>query len=203
MVPARYAEAMLRTIRLTLLTIVLALGGGAASVLYALRTPEGVGSVTIAGWTTYPDMGTPEANPYSKARAAFDGQLALGRAEGLAFVAQSDADGKPLRRECRYQVAGNLPPARIWTFYAIDKDLAAISSGTRMGNSLNSQAVLFQPDNSLLLAVSRRPEPGNWLAVSGSGPMSLVLTLYDTPVAGSSIAANIALPRIVAMGCDV
>ena len=194
---------MFRTAWLTLLTIAVALGGGVASVWFALRTPEGVGSVTIAGWTTYPDMGTPDANPYSKARAGYDGQLALGRAEGLAFVAREDANGDRLRRECRYTVAGTFPPARIWTFHAIDAKATAIASGMQMSNSLNSQGVLFQPDNSLLLAVSPRPEPGNWLPVSGTGPMSLVLTLYDTPVAGNSIAADLALPRIVAAGCDV
>lgn len=193
---------MLRTIWLTLLTLAVALGLGAGSVWYAIRTPQGVGSVTIGGWTAYPDMGTPEANPYSKARADYDGQLPLGRAEGLAFVANRDASGKPLRRDCRYTVSGIFPPARIWTVYAIDAQALEIPSGSRMANWLNSQGVLFEPNNSVTISVSPYAQPGNWLPVSGSGPMALVLTLYDTPAAASTIDPGLPLPRIISAGCD-
>jgi hypothetical protein len=193
---------MLRTIWLTLLALAVALALGAGSVLYTIRTPQGVGSVTIGGWTAYPDMGTPEANPYSKARADYDGQLPLGRAEGLAFVADRDAAGEPLQRDCRYTVSGTFPPARIWTVYAVDARGLEIPSGSRMANWLNSQGVMFEPNNSVTISVSSRAQPGNWLPVSGSGPMFLVLTLYDTPAAASTIDPNLPLPRILSAGCD-
>jgi hypothetical protein len=200
--PANHRRSMLRTILLTLLALAIALGLGAGSVWYAIKTPEGVGSVTISGWTAYPDMGTPEANPYSKARADYDGQLPLGRAEGLAFVANRDASGAPLRRDCRYLVSGTFAPARIWTVFAVDEMALEIPSGSRMANWLNSQSVLFEPDNSVKISVSGRAQPGNWLPVSGSGPMSLVLTLYDTPAAASTIDPGLPLPRISLAGCD-
>ena len=93
---------MLRTVLLTLATLAIAIGGGAASVWYALELQEGVGAVTIGSWTAYPDIGAPDADPYSKARAAREGLLALGRAEGLAFV----ADARHRRqRSCRASAA--------------------------------------------------------------------------------------------------
>jgi hypothetical protein len=190
---------MLKTALLVLLALVVAIGGGAASVWYALSAAEGVGAVTIGGWSTYPDMGTPDADPYSRARVAREGLLTLGRAEGLAFVARRDSAGEPLLRECRYTIEGMVPPAHIWTVYAADRDMAAITPG----RALNAQEALFQPDSSLKISVGTGPAPGNWLATSGRGPMAVVLTLYDTPAAVGTGVSDIALPRIVKVGCDV
>ena len=84
---------MFRTVFLTLVTLAIAIGGGAASVWYTLRAQEGIGAVTIGNWTAYPSMGAVDADPYSKARAAREGILALGRAEGLAFFSNRDSNG--------------------------------------------------------------------------------------------------------------
>ena len=190
---------MFKTALLVLFSLVVAIGGGAASVWYALSAPEGVGAVALGGWSTYPDMGTSDADPYSKAMVAREGLLALGRAEGLAFIAQRDSTGEPLVRECRYTIEGTIPPARIWTLYAADRDMAAIAPA----RALNAQEVLYSPDNSLRIAVGAGPAPGNWLPTSGTGPMALVLTLYDTPAAISTGVSDIQLPRITKVGCDV
>lgn len=193
---------MLRTAFLVALTLCVAIGGGAASVWYALQSQEGVGAVTIGGWTAYPDIGTPESDPYSKARVAREGMLALGRAEGLAFVAQRDSNGDTLRRECRYTVEGAVPAARFWTLYAADAEMAAIGSGTARANALHSLGLLRLADNSLAISISARPAPGNWLEISGSGRMFLVLTLYDTPIASSTGVADVELPQVLKAGCD-
>ena len=104
---------MLRTVILTLAMLAIAIGGGAASVWYTLQAQEGIGAVTIGNWTAYPNMGAPDADPYSKARAAREGVLALGRAEGLAFFSNRDSTGATLSRKCSYLVEGATPPARI------------------------------------------------------------------------------------------
>ena len=93
---------MFRTVILTLATLAIAIGGGAASVWYTLQAQEGIGAVTIGNWTAYPNMGAPDADPYSKARAAREGMLALGRAEGLAFFSNRDSSGDTLSRKCSY-----------------------------------------------------------------------------------------------------
>jgi hypothetical protein len=54
---------MFRTVLLTVVTLTIAIGGGAASVWYALQAQEGVGAVTIGSWTAYPNMGAPDADP--------------------------------------------------------------------------------------------------------------------------------------------
>ena len=193
---------MLKTALLIAFTLAIAIGGGGASVWYALEAREGIGAVTVGNWTAYPDDGTPESDPYSRARVAREGILALGRAEGLAFVAERDSNGDQLRRDCRYTIEGTVPPARFWTLHSAGEDMVAIASGTRRANALTSLQILHQPDGSLAISVSARPSPGNWLRVTGQGPMYLVLTLYDTPIASSTGVAGVELPQLLKAGCD-
>ena len=193
---------MFRTVFLAVLVLAIAIGGGAASVWYALQAQEGIGAVNVGGWTTFPELGTPLADPYSKARIAREGVLSLGLAEGLTFVAQRDSGGAALRKNCAYRIEGSFPPARFWTLYAAEPSHAMIRNGHLKSPALQSMQALRSPDNSVGIAVGRHPAPGNWLPVSGNGPMSLVLTLYDSPAASSSGIADLALPAIVKAGCD-
>jgi len=193
---------MLRTVLPILVTFVIAIGGGAASVWYVLQAQEGVGAVTIGSWTAYPSVGALDADPYSKARAAREGLLALGRAEGIFFLAGRDASGEPLSRKCSYLVEGLAPPARFFTLYAADRSLRLLPDGRRRGAALQSLDLLRNPDNSFAVAIGQHPMPGNWLPVSGAGPMTLVLTFYDTPVAGSIGVEDVALPQVLRTGCD-
>jgi len=192
---------MLKTAFFTLLLLSISIGGGAASVWYALQAQEGVGAVTIDGWTAYPDLGTPEADPYSQARVAREVVLSLGRAEGLSFSAQRDAGGSLLRQECQYRIEGSVPASRFWTLYAAGRSGAAVASGDGRPAALHSYGLLRMEDDEVSIAVGAVPEPGNWLPLSGTGPMTFVLTLYDTPVAGSTGIADIEMPRIIKVGC--
>lgn len=192
---------MFKNTFLVALTLALAIGGGTASVWYALAMQDGVGAVTIDGWTAFPDIGTPDADPYSKARVAREGVLALGRAEGLTFVAEHDDSGADLQRGCSYIIDGAIPPARFWTLYAADEKMTVIDGRNRRAPALHSYEVLRRPDNSVAVSVSRHPAAGNWLAVDGAGRMFFVLTLYDTTIASSTGIANVELPSIVKSGC--
>jgi len=193
---------MLKTIFLVALTLAIAIGGGTASVWYVLNLQNGVGAVTLDNWTAFPDLGTPDTDPYSKARVAREGILTLGRAEGLAFVAEHDSTGAELRRDCSYTVQGAVPPARFWTIYAADETMNVIDSRKERAPALHSYEMLRQPDNSVAISVDTHPAPGNWLAIDGTGKMFLVLTLYDTTIASSTGVADLELPRVTRAGCD-
>ncbi len=193
---------MLKSILLTALTIAIAVGGGAGSVWLALEWDFGFGTITIGNWTAFPDHGTPEADPYSRARFSREADLALGRAEGLVFTARRDSSDMPLALECRYRIEGTLPPSRFWTLSARDASNAVINLGGGRSPALHSRALLREPDNSIVTTVSRHPAPGNWLAVRGSGSFTLVLALYDTAISSSARITEVELPRIVREGCD-
>lgn len=193
---------MLRTVFLILVTLVIAVGGGAASVWYALQAQEGVGAVTVGSWTAYPNMGAPDADPYSKARSAREGLLALGRAEGIIFIATRDASGDPLSRNCSYAVEGSTPPARFWTLYAADRSLKLLDSGRRRKPAVQSLAILRNADNSFAIEIGPKASPGNWLPVDGTGPMALILTFYDSPVAGTIGVEDVEMPQVLRTGCN-
>lgn len=192
---------MLRTAFLILLVLAVSIGGGGYSLWHVLQAREGVGVVTVGRWTAFPDMGTPDSDPYSKARVAREGVLALGRAEGLSFTAERDSSGDPLQRQCDYRVDGTVPAARFWTLYAADESATTIRTGNQRPAALHSLELLRFADDEIVIQVGPRPFAGNWLDVEGSGGMVLVLTLYDTPIASSTGLADVRLPEIVRVGC--
>ena len=193
---------MLKTVLLIFIVLAISIVGGGASVWYTLKANEGVGAVTIGQWTAFPNVGTVDADPYSKARVSREGLLALGRAEGLSFSAQRDADGQALRRECTYRIEGPVPSSRFWTLYAADPSGAVIRGGQRRPGAMHSYQLIRLADNSVSISAGAHPAPGNWLALSGEGPMSFVLTFFDTPIASSTGASDVVLPSIVRVGCD-
>ncbi|HEY6630303.1 MAG TPA: DUF1214 domain-containing protein [Rhizobiaceae bacterium] len=193
---------MLKTAFLTFVVLCVSIVGGGASVWYALKANESVGAVTIGEWTAFPSLGTPDADPYSMARVSREGLLALGRAEGLSFSAGRDSDGDALWRECSYRIEGVVPSARFWTLYAADAEGNVVRRGERRSGALHSYQLLHLADNSVAIAAGAHPSPGNWLALSGAGPMTLVLTFFDTPIASSTGASDVTLPSIVKVGCD-
>ncbi len=193
---------MLKNAFLTFVALVIAIGGGGGSVWYALKVQDGVGAIRIGQWTAFPYIGTPAADPYSKARVAREGVLALGQAEGLSFVAEHDSGGEPLKRECAYKIEGTYPTARFWTLYAADRSLGVVETGKSRPAALQSYQVLREPDNSVIISVGDRPAPGNWLLSNGSGTMYFVLTFYDTPIASSTGLSDVTLPQILKVGCN-
>lgn len=193
---------MLKTVSLALLVLVVAIGGGAASVWIMLESTPPIGTLSAGPWTAYPRAGTPEADPYSRARFAREGGTPLGRAEGLVFIAGRDSQGAALRRACTYRIEGAFPPARLWTLHAVDRTGALVPPLGRRRAALHSGMVLYEPDGNLAVTVSAHPAPGNWLAVTGDGPVQLVLTLLDTPVSTGLDGADLVLPQIARVSCD-
>lgn len=193
---------MLKSTMLTALTLAIALIGGAGTVWLALEKDFGFDAITIGSWTALPHYGTPDADPYSRARFSRDADLALGRGEGLIFTARHDSEGRQLAAECDYTIQGSMPPARLWTLYARNASHEIIKIEGGKPAALHSRSLLRQPDNTIATHVSRHAAPGNWLAITGSGSFSLVLTLFDTSMASSSRIAEVELPEIIREGCN-
>jgi hypothetical protein len=52
-----------------------------------------------------------------------------------------------------------------------------------------------------VIDVSANARPGNWLALPAAGTFRLVLTLFDTPTAGSSGVIDLSMPKLEKTGC--
>lgn len=190
---------ILRNLFFIMLTIIIALGGGIWSARWALNHFGGFGELIAGEWIAFPLAGSPQADPYAKARSARLGNLALGAAEGLIFYAHSSSDGRTLKRDCTYQMSGRNPNARFWTLYAIDHNGTLISTDKDLPTSLLSGNVVQTGDGHFDIIISPQAYGNNWLSISGHGAFTLVMTLYDTPVASSASFSEITMPHIKAL----
>lgn len=190
---------MLRTAISALLVGLIALVGGASSVAWVLASGYKLGAVRVGPWTSFPDAGTRDADPYARAEVAIDGILSLGRAEGVGFSADRDSDRQPLEADCSYVVSGHMPPGRFWTLRS-----EPLNQRTTFGRqpALHSRGVLRSPDDAVAISVGRRPKPGNWLQAVGEGRMRLVLTVYDSSATAGPASGDLAMPSIKKAACD-
>ncbi|MFC7053848.1 DUF1214 domain-containing protein [Hansschlegelia quercus] len=145
--------------------------------------------LVIGPWRSEPDVGTLSADPYERAGAARRGEAPLSIGDGLAFMAATDDEGRPLEAACDYALEGALPPARLWTIAAFDPQGRRLSKpGEEPAlTSANAARTVGAP---LALTLSREPAPGNWMQLHGAGAFRLRLTFYDTAL-GSALQREI------------
>lgn len=192
---------MFRIPLLVALALSVAFGVGIVSTVSALKATVGFGAIALGPWVAFPDAQTENTDPYAKAHRARAGKLLYGGAEGLQFTASIDSDGKKLSSGCSYDITGITPPARFWTLYATNANDQPMKADPALPGAINAWTVLRQPDSSFIIHVSPVAEPDNWLAIRRIGAFKLVLTLLDTPTAGSSGLIDLAMPKIVKTGC--
>ena len=192
---------MLRIPFLVSVMLAVAFGGGIWLTRVALNATVGFGAITLGSWEAFPNAQTVDAGPYAKTHRAENGRLLLGSSEGLSFVAKVDDNGKTLDPACSYLISGMTPPARFWSLYAADADDLPLDPGAGLSGSLNSWTVLRKMDGAFDVTVSSVAAPGNWLAIKGRQSFKLVLTLLDTPTAGSSGLVDLSMPKVVKSGC--
>lgn len=184
---------------LAIVAVGVALGLGATALVLARGWDPG--AVSVGPWTANPQVGTPAVDPYARAGLARSGAVPLVASEGLAFTATTDDTGYRLLRTCSYRVSGGFPPARFWTL------TAAAGDGQTLANAASrvaftSDGVLRDIAGAVTIAVAPAARPGNWLPLSGQGPLTLTLRLYDTPLAGNpGETAAAALPAVTRLSC--
>lgn len=175
---------------------------GLAATWASVERGFGFGAVTAGVWTSWPKAGSPDVDPYARAALSRSGELPLGLAEGLSFIAAGDGSGAPLRGNCVYQLAGPMPAARYWTLSATTLD------GYVLGNAANrygftSAEIVRRAGGAFTLEIARDVQPGNWLPLGSADAFLLVLRLYDTPVSATASALKAgSLPTIRRVDCS-
>lgn len=182
----------------------LALGLGSALWLAGLwpsASRMAFGNVDVAGWRSDFTAGSDAADPYTRARIARHGLLALAKTEAVYFTRATDDAGAPLREACRYRLSGGPMPAGWWsvTLYDGQSMLPANTDGalridaTRAGTGAWSAVIApRQPEGERL-----------WISSRGAGSFDLTLRLY-MPDAALLTEPNAALtpPRIERLSCE-
>lgn len=177
----------------------LALGLAATAIVLARGWDPG--AVSIGPWITHPRIGTTAIDPYAQAELARSGAVPMSASEGLGFTATTDDTGYRLLRTCTYRLSGGVPPARFWTLTATDRDGHSIDAAGQR-SAFSSTTVVRDAAGRFTIEVGPEARPGNWLALSGDGPLTLTLRLYDTPLTGNiADVAGAALPGIARGPC--
>jgi hypothetical protein len=193
---------MFRIPLLIAISLCIAFGGGIYFTQYAIRYSTGFGAISLGAWQAFPKAQSADADPYAKNHRAKAGRLLLASAEGLVFSAVNDDDGDRLDAGCDYTLSGDTPPARFWILHVATLENDPLSKAPGIPLSLNSRNVLYRRDGSLEIALSATAKPENWLAMPKDEKFKLVLTLLDTPAAGSSGLIGLSMPEIRKVACE-
>lgn len=191
---------MRSTLALLLLAVPAALGLGLWSAWLAVRSPTPIDTITLGAWQAWPNAGTADADPYSRARQARIGEIPLGSGEGLMLLAQHDDTGEPLQSGCDYRVAGQTPPARLWTI-ALEDLSGAVVQGENGAAALGSDTLLRATDGAFEIALSQEPQTGNWISTREAERFRVVIRLYDTTARTGTELTTLFMPRIVRDQC--
>ncbi len=153
------------------------LAAGAMAGIYSARLaadmPALSGMVEAGAWRAWPDAGVADAMPYARLRYLADSALPPSPVDRLELVAETDDEGRALSSDCSYTLRGRMMPVRYWILA-----VHAPGAENRPVSSLQAADALHEPDATLVIRVSRRPQPGNWLRLPEDNDVRLVLNLF-------------------------
>lgn len=159
------------------------------------------GNVNVGGWRSDFAIGSSAADPYTRARVARHGLLALAKTEAVYFTRFADDDGEPLREACRYRIGGGSMPAGWWsvTLY----DARSMLPGNKDG-ALSIDAGRTGPGAWQAVITSERPaDAAHWISSRNAGTFDLTLRLYmPEPALLADPAAVLEPPSITRLGCE-
>ena len=168
------------------------------------------GDVDVGGWRSDFAIGSEAANPYTRARVARHGLLALAKSEAVYFTRSVDDAGAPLREACKYRLTTGAMPAEWWSITLYNSQ-SMLPANTDEALSINAaqNSVVRMGDESVgrgmtAIIAPRQPEGGGlWLSSRNAGTFDLTLRLY-MPSEALLADPHAALdpPRIARLSCE-
>jgi hypothetical protein len=180
-----------------------AVGGGGALAAAGIIGPglRMGGEIDAGGWSSDWTIGSETANPWTRARVARHGLLALTKDEAVYFTRNTDEAGDRLSEACTYTVSGGAMPAQWWSvtlynaasYLPLNTDNALSFDQTDAAAAANGWSFTIAP---------QKPADGEWVSSRAAGAFDLTLRLYKPSAdliadPGSTLAA----PRIEKTSC--
>lgn len=179
---------------------IVGLGLGAFSAQAVIDGRGHLFNKQYGAWTSWPTAGTRSSNPYVRAHYLTHNRLPISQYEVNELEARSDNKGQALDGNCTYEISGKMPKTRWWSLYSFSDETATLLAFPKRAG-LSSNQVIYRPDGSFRIKLSRQPQTGNWLIPAGSNDFVLVLRHYNP---GRSIANQFTfddLPTITREDC--
>lgn len=138
------------------------------------------GQIETDNWRSDWTIGSASANPWTRARVARHGLLALNKDEAVYFTRAVDEAGDRLVEGCDYRVTGEALPAQWWsiTLYNAESYLPD-NTDNALSYDLTDAAAAGDPA-SWFFDVSTVPSASGsgWVSSRGAGDFDLTLRLY-------------------------
>jgi hypothetical protein len=156
-----------------------ALGSGSALWMAGLwpgANTLAFGDVDVNGWRSDFAIGSTSADPYTRARVARHGLLALAKSEAVYFTRNIDDDGQPLREGCNYRISGGAMPAGWWSVTLYD-GRSMLPDNTDAAASIDAShagAAAWEA----VIAPERPKGAKYWISSRNAGSFDLTLRLY-------------------------
>jgi len=157
------------------------------------------GGVENGPWRTDVAAGNPRSNPYTRARIALHGLLALNARETVYYTATHESEGHQLDGRCVYEISGHDPDARWWSITAYGPDEFLIPNPANR-YSVSKTTVAREPDGAFLVQVGGANDGANWIPL-GLGRFSLSLRLYNPGPQVVFDPAHVVLPTLKKVSC--
>jgi hypothetical protein len=156
-----------------------ALGLGSALALSGLwpgASTLAFGDVDVGGWRSDFAIGSKAADPYTRARVARHGLLALAKSEAVYFTRAVDDAGEPLREDCTYRLSGGAMPAGWWsvTLYDAASMLPANADAALSIDASRAGTGAWEA----VIAPTRPANAAHWISSRNAGMFDLTLRLY-------------------------
>lgn len=159
------------------------------------------GDVDVSGWRSDFAVGSKAADPYTRARVARHGLLALAKTEAVYFTRATDAAGERLREGCTYRLSGGPMPAGWWSVTLYDSK-SMLPANTDEALSIDAEQA-GKGQWSAVIAPTRPSDGAAWISSKGAGTFDLTLRLYiPDPALLASPAAVLIPPRIERLSCE-
>jgi len=144
-------------------------------------SPASFTDINVEGWTSDRSIGALSADPYTRARVARYGLLALAKEEAVYFTRKTDDEGDPLLEACRYELSGGPQNAFWWSITLYDAD-SRLPMNDDAALSVDATLVGDAPEWTALIAPARpapvQSAPRHWLSSRAAGTFDLTLRLY-------------------------
>jgi hypothetical protein len=181
-------------------TILLGLVAGLGSAWWVMAKAPSA-EFSNRGWTGSTVTGSVDADPWTRAKVAVRGLLALTKSQAIYLTTNVDSAGDRLRDACRYRVTGEAMPGRWWsaTIYAADNYLPLNDD-----DALAFDATEVTPDAagkwSALLAAKPEGE-GAWASTRNAGAFDITLRIYNPTPKAQADYARIPVPTVTKLDC--
>jgi len=179
-----------------------ACGLGAALAAAGIAGPgAGLGGqIEASGWTSDWTIGSEAANPWTRARVARHGLLALTKEEAVYFTRTTDDAGERLSEACAYRVSGGAMPAQWWSITLYNSE-SFLPDNTDNALSYDLTDTAGTADWSFTISQAPGAE-GGWVSSRAAGAFDLTLRLYKpSPELLADPETVLVPPRVEKLGC--